>query len=119
MFQRALQGYEKTLGFGQPDTMTVVQNWGCVSSQNKLTETEGLYQRALQTCEKILGPEQGTTVSVIRSLGLVYQAQDKPTEAEVLYQRALKTLDALAGVKKQASKGKVDFGYRRKIGRPI
>jgi Tfp pilus assembly protein PilF len=49
MYQRALQGFEKTLGLEHTSTLQIVNNLGNLFvDQGKLGEAEQMYQRALQ-----------------------------------------------------------------------
>ncbi|KIW32510.1 uncharacterized protein PV07_04047 [Cladophialophora immunda] len=62
IYERALQGYEKTLGPEHTSTLDIVHNLGLLySNQGKLKEAEEMYERALQGCEKALGPEHTPT----------------------------------------------------------
>jgi tetratricopeptide (TPR) repeat protein len=66
MYQRALQGFEKTLGLDHTSTLDTVNNLGNLySDQGKLVEAEQMYQRALQGYEKALGPDHTSTIDSI------------------------------------------------------
>ncbi|PLB41701.1 Pfs, NB-ARC and TPR domain protein [Aspergillus candidus] len=119
MYQRALAGYEQTLGPDHTSTLLTVNNLGLLySDQGKLKEAEMMYQRALAGCEQALGPDHTSTLHTLKdaevmyqralvgceqaldpdhtfildtvhNLGNLYQHQGKLKKAEVMYQRAL------------------------------
>jgi tetratricopeptide (TPR) repeat protein len=99
MYQRALAGYEKTLGADHTLTLGTVNNIGLLyADQGKLQEAEQMYQRALAGYKKALGADHTSTLYTVNNLGLLYADQGKLQEAEQMYQRALadseKTLGA-------------------------
>ncbi|KAK3334836.1 hypothetical protein B0H65DRAFT_436208 [Neurospora tetraspora] len=90
MYQRALEGKEKTLGPDHTSTLSTVNNLGNLySDQGRLKEAETMYQRALEGKEKALGPDHTSTLGTVYNLGLLYSDQGRLKEAEVMYQRAL------------------------------
>ena len=58
MYQRALKGYEKTLGSDHTSTFnTAIKLANLYQDQGKLTECEEMYERSLKGYEKALGPD--------------------------------------------------------------
>jgi tetratricopeptide (TPR) repeat protein len=89
-YQRALRGFEKTLGSDHMATLTTINNLGNLyQSQGMLKEAEEMYQRALAGKEKALGPNHTSTLDTANNVGLLYQNQGKLKVAEEMYQRAL------------------------------
>jgi tetratricopeptide (TPR) repeat protein len=63
MYERALQGREKTLGTEHTSTLQTVDNLGVLyQNQGKLAEAEQMFERALQGREKALGAEHASTL---------------------------------------------------------
>ena len=90
MYQRALEGYEKTLRRDHISTLNTVNNLGTLyADQGKLGEVEKMYQRALEGYEKALGWDHTSTLNTVNNLGALYADQGKQSEAEKLYQQAL------------------------------
>jgi tetratricopeptide (TPR) repeat protein len=90
MYQRALDGYEKTWGPEHASTLNTVNNLGTLyHNQGKLAEAEAMYQRALDGFEKAWGPDHTSTLNTVNNLGNLYRNQGKLAEAEAMYQRAL------------------------------
>jgi tetratricopeptide (TPR) repeat protein len=90
MYQRALAGYEKSLGPDHTLTLNTVNNLGLLySDQGKLDEAETMYKRALAGYEKALGPDHTSTLDTVNNLGTLYSAQGKLDKAETMYKRAL------------------------------
>ncbi len=57
MYQRALQGKEKALGWDHKSTLSTVNNLGALYvDQGRLEEAEAMYQRALSGFQAALGP---------------------------------------------------------------
>eukprot|EP00808_Paulinella_micropora_P014366 g1766.t1 len=97
LYRRALQGREKTLGAGHPDTLISVNNLGVfLKQQGKLAEAELLHRRTLQE-EKTLGAEHPSTLASVNNLGVLLYQQGKLAEAEVLYRRALQGRETTLG----------------------
>jgi tetratricopeptide (TPR) repeat protein len=90
LYQRALAGYEKTLGLEHTTTLDTVNNLGTLyRKQGKQVEAETLYQRALAGKEKALGLEHTSTLKTVNNLGVLYKKQGKLVKAEDIYQRVL------------------------------
>ncbi|KAH8821335.1 hypothetical protein F5884DRAFT_816866 [Xylogone sp. PMI_703] len=90
MYQRALQGRERSLGPDHASTLNTVNNLGLVyADQGKLDEAEKMYQRALQGRKRTLGPDHASTLNTVNNLGRLYKMQNKLDEAEKMHQRAL------------------------------
>ncbi|KAL8942220.1 MAG: hypothetical protein Q9211_001487, partial [Gyalolechia sp. 1 TL-2023] len=86
MYQRALDGREKELGY---DT-EIVNNLGCLyADQGKHAEAEKMYQRALDGYERAWDPNHSYIANTDNNLGCLYTDQGKYTEAENMFQRAL------------------------------
>ncbi|KAN0067763.1 hypothetical protein V8E54_014010 [Elaphomyces granulatus] len=91
MYQRALQGYEKTLGPDHTSTLHTVNNLGALyADQGKLDEAEKMYQRALQGYEEAWGPDHTSTLDTVNNLGNLIRLLGKLNEAAKMYQRALR-----------------------------
>ena len=99
MYQRALQGFEKSRGLDHILTLSTVNNLGALyADQGKLNEAEKMYQRALQGKEKAWGPDHTSTLSTVNNLGSLYKSQGKLDEAEKMYQRALQGKEKARGL---------------------
>ncbi|KAJ5110529.1 FAD-binding monooxygenase [Penicillium argentinense] len=69
MYQRALAGYEKTLGPDHPSTLASVSNLGLVlDSQGKYEEAEAMHRRALEGYKEVLGREHPDTLTSVDNL---------------------------------------------------
>ncbi len=91
MYNRVVQGYEKTLGPDHALTLNTVNNLGTVYQlQFKLDKAEKMYQRALEGKKKVFGLGHESTLSTINNLGTIYADQGKVDEAEKMYQQALR-----------------------------
>jgi tetratricopeptide (TPR) repeat protein len=89
MYQRALQGWEKSLGPDHASTITTVNSLGNLHiRQSKLDEAEKMFQRALQNLEITQGPDDISTLSTVNNLGNLYMHKGKLDKAEKMYQRA-------------------------------
>jgi tetratricopeptide (TPR) repeat protein len=98
MYQRALQGYEKTLGPDHTSTLQTVSNLGILYKyQGKLDDAETTFQRALQGREKTLGPSHTSTLATVNSLGDLYRLQGKLGEAEKMFRRAIQGREKALG----------------------
>lgn len=96
MYQRALAGYEKTLGPNHTSTRDTVNKLGLVyADQAKLEEAERMYQRALEGYEEVLGREHPDTLTTVNHLGSVLSDQGKYEEAEAMHRRALEAREKL------------------------
>ncbi|RYO76931.1 hypothetical protein DL762_009601 [Monosporascus cannonballus] len=92
MYQRALQGFEKTLGPHHTSTLDTVHNLGNLyadqvnnlgilySDQGKPKEAEEMFQRAVQGYNAILGPNHHKTQRVLRNLQSLGQVEVEPQE---------------------------------------
>ncbi|KAL7918832.1 hypothetical protein ACQKWADRAFT_227998 [Trichoderma austrokoningii] len=98
MYNRALEGKEKTLGRHHTSTLDTVNNLGNLySNQGKLREAEAMYNRALEGKEKTLGRDHTSTLNTVGNLGLLYSDQGKLREAEAMYNRALEGYEKTLG----------------------
>jgi tetratricopeptide (TPR) repeat protein len=69
MYQRALAGYEKTLGPEHRATLKMVKNLSTLyADQGKVMEAETMYVRALQGYENAVGASYPRTRVIARSL---------------------------------------------------
>ncbi|KAL6362010.1 hypothetical protein LRP88_05493 [Fusarium phalaenopsidis] len=90
MYERALQGYEKTWGPEHTSTLDIVNNLAILyKDQGRLKEAEAMYERALQGYEKTWGPEHTSTLDTVNNLAILYKDQGRLKEAEAMYERAL------------------------------
>jgi tetratricopeptide (TPR) repeat protein len=104
MYQRALQGKEKSLGAEHILTLDTVHNLGRLYlDHDKLVEAEQMCRRALQGREKALGAEHKSTLDTVHNLGWLYEKQGKPTEAEQIYQQALQRSEKVLGAKHRST----------------
>jgi tetratricopeptide (TPR) repeat protein len=89
-YQRALDGFEKTLGQDHPSTLDSINNMGLVlSNQGQYGKALEWYQRALDGCEKTLGKDDPSTLDTVHNIGLVFFHQGEYGKALEWYQRAL------------------------------
>jgi len=99
MFQKVLQGEEKTLGLEHILTLDTILSLGLLyADQSKFLEAEQMYAKALQGYEKVLSPENLSTLSTINNLGSLYIKQGKFAEAEQMYKRALQSKEKTLGL---------------------
>ena len=90
LYQRALDGYEKTLGNDHPNTLNTVNHIaGVYDSQGEYPKALQWYQRALDGYEKTLGNDHPDTLNTIYNMAGVYDSQGVYSRALVWYQRAL------------------------------
>ncbi|KAL9103273.1 MAG: hypothetical protein Q9163_001675 [Psora crenata] len=98
IYQRALQGYEKTLGPDHISTLGTVNNLGVLYTDlGRLDEAEIMCQRALQGREQALGPDHILTLDTVHNLGNLYRDLGRLDEAEIMYQRALQGYEKVLG----------------------
>ncbi|KAH6881067.1 hypothetical protein B0T10DRAFT_609259 [Thelonectria olida] len=98
MYERALEGYKKTLGPDHTSTLDTVNNLGLLySDQGKFKEAEEMYERALEGYETALGRDHTSTLNTVGNLGLLYSDQGKFEEAEEMYERALEGYETALG----------------------
>ncbi|KAH0551387.1 hypothetical protein GP486_007398 [Trichoglossum hirsutum] len=98
MYQRALTGFEKTLGPIHESTLNAVGNLGILHmAQGRLEDAEVMYQRALTGFEKTLGSTYESTLITVGNLGIIYEAQGRLEDAEAMYQRALAGFEKALG----------------------
>jgi tetratricopeptide (TPR) repeat protein len=98
IYERALQGCEKTLGTEHCEhtlTLDIVNNLGILyKDQGKLALAEQMYERALRGYET-LGKEHISTLETVNNLGILYKNQGKLALAEQMYERALRGYETL------------------------
>ncbi|PSN58929.1 TPR-like protein [Corynespora cassiicola Philippines] len=100
MYNRALQGYEETLGPKHTSTLDTVNNLGLLyTNQGRLDKAEAMYNRALRGYEEALGPKHISTLDTVHNLGLLYTNQERLDEAETMYNRALQGYEEALGPK--------------------
>jgi tetratricopeptide (TPR) repeat protein len=98
MFERALEGYEKTWGQEHTSALNSVNNLGNLyGSQDRFQEAEPLFIRAIEGYEKTWGREHTSTLNAINNLGTLYQSKDRPQEAHALFKRALEGYEVALG----------------------
>ncbi|KAI1325812.1 hypothetical protein F5Y16DRAFT_422491 [Xylariaceae sp. FL0255] len=108
MYQRALRGFEKTLGPTHTLALDTVHNLGLLySDQENLKQAEEMYQWALRGYEKALRPNHMSTLGIIGSLGNLYSKQGKMKEAEEMYQRVLQGFEKALGPNHTSTLGTV------------
>ncbi|KAF6788476.1 glycosyl hydrolase family 20 [Colletotrichum musicola] len=82
MYERALQGKEKTWGPDHTSTLSTVNNLGNLyKAQGRLKEAEAMYERALQGYEKALESDTLRTyvpaLNTLNNLGLFLQRKSQ------------------------------------------
>jgi tetratricopeptide (TPR) repeat protein len=85
-YQRALDGYKRTLGKDYPSTLDPVSNVDIVfDRQGGHGKALEWYQRALDSHERTLGKDHSSTLSTINTMGLILRSQGKYGKALGLY----------------------------------
>jgi tetratricopeptide (TPR) repeat protein len=98
MYNRALSGYEKTLGPDHNSTLDIINNLGLLySDQGRLDDAEKAYNRALAGLEKALGSDHLSTLNTVNNLGILYKNQGRLDDAERMYSRALARMENALG----------------------
>jgi tetratricopeptide (TPR) repeat protein len=98
MYQRALEGFKRTLGSEHLSTLQTVYNLGILyRDQGRLKEAESMSQRAMEGFEEALGREHTSTLSTVGNLGILYYNQGRLADAESMYQRALSGIWSVLG----------------------
>jgi tetratricopeptide (TPR) repeat protein len=93
MYQRALNGYEKTLGRNHASTLNAVNNLGNVYfEQDKLKEAEGMYRHVESS-----GKPNLEALQAVGNLGVILERQGKLDEAKEIYLQELKGIEELLG----------------------
>ncbi|KAH0566263.1 hypothetical protein GP486_000338 [Trichoglossum hirsutum] len=94
----SVEARESVLGRQHPDTLTSVNNLGCVlERQGKYEEAEAMHRRALEAREKVLGREHPDTLTSVNNLGWVLGEQGKHEEAEAMHRRDLEESEKVLG----------------------
>jgi tetratricopeptide (TPR) repeat protein len=89
-YQRALDGYENTLGKDHPNALDTVHNMGLVFfDQGEYGKALEWYQRALDGRENTLGKDHPFTFNTILNMGSIFSNQGEYGKALEWYQRAL------------------------------
>jgi tetratricopeptide (TPR) repeat protein len=98
LYERTLQGKEKSLGADHTSTLDTVNNLGNLyKNQGRLAEAEQMYNRALQGKDKALGTDHTSMLTIVNNLGSLYKAQGRLAEAEQMYERALRGYEKAIG----------------------
>ena len=73
MYQRALEGKEKSWGSEYTPTLDTVNNLGNLyANQGKMAEAEAMFRRALEGKEKKWGPDHTSTLATVKkNLGVL------------------------------------------------
>ncbi|XEU97663.1 hypothetical protein FSHL1_002949 [Fusarium sambucinum] len=96
MYERSLQGNEKTLGPMHTLTLGTVHDLGLTYEKlGEFKEAEAMHKRALQGYEEALDPKKVS--NTMNSLALLYFKQDRFAEAEVMYEQTLKRYETSLG----------------------
>ena len=89
-YQLALDGQEKILGKGHPDTLGTVQNIAIVFwNKGEYDKALKWYQRALDGKEKVLGKDHIDTLLTVQNMAIVFWNKGEYDKALEWYQRAL------------------------------
>ena len=89
-YQLALDGQEKILGKGHPDTLGTVQNIAIVFwNKGEYDKALEWYQRALDGKEKVLGKHHIDTLLTVQNMAIVFWIKGEYGKALEWYQRAL------------------------------
>lgn len=98
MFERALRGYEETLGPEHKSTLNIVGNLGLLYvKQGRLSDAESIYERVLQGMENGLGRGDTSTLNTVHNLGILYELQGQLSDAEATYERAFRGFEKALG----------------------
>jgi tetratricopeptide (TPR) repeat protein len=102
IYERALRGYEKTLGLERASTLETVNNLGILyQNQGRLSEAEKAYERVLQGYEKSLDHERANTyipaLNTVENFAILYAKTGRIDKAKDMYLRALNGLEAVFG----------------------
>ena len=91
MYDRALRGYEKSLGPDHTKTRNTVHNIAVLlKTQGKYDEADAMYVRALRGKEKALGPDHPDTLAMVNNLGALLYEHGENDTAQAMYDRALR-----------------------------
>jgi tetratricopeptide (TPR) repeat protein len=97
-YQRALDGYEKTLGKDNPSTLRTFHNMAIVfDNQGEYDKALGWYQRALDGYEKTLGKDHLSTLDTVHGMAILFDTQGECDKALGWYQRALDGFEKTLG----------------------
>ena len=89
-YQRALDGYEKTLGKDHSSTLRTVNNMAIVfRGQGDHDKALVWHQRALYGYEKTLGKDHLDTLNTVHNMAFVFERKGEYDKALVWYRRAL------------------------------
>jgi tetratricopeptide (TPR) repeat protein len=84
-YQRALDGFEKTLGKDHPSTLSTVHNMGSVfDHQGEYGKALEWYQRALDGRLKIYGEDHPSTRRTARNLASVHEREQNVSQDNLL-----------------------------------
>jgi tetratricopeptide (TPR) repeat protein len=109
MYERALQGREKTVGAEHLSTLDTVNNLGALyEDQGLLDKSEAMYERALQGREKALGAEHTSTLNIVNNLCVLYRKQGRLDKAEAMCERALQGKEKALGAEHLSTLETVD-----------
>jgi tetratricopeptide (TPR) repeat protein len=83
MYERALAGSEKALGFKHASTLHTIYSIGNLyADQGRLAEAALMYERALAGHEKSLAPNHTSTLRTADALAIMYHNQGLPQQRE-------------------------------------
>ncbi|KAI0845106.1 TPR-like protein [Daldinia vernicosa] len=98
-YQQAAEGLGKILGQGHPDTLSAMDELGCIfQDQAKDTEAEETFQKVLKEEQRVYGPEHSYTLITMRSLGRTLYNQKKYAEAQEIFQREVQGRQKIHGL---------------------
>lgn len=101
MYERALQGKEKTLRVEYTSTLDIVNNLGSLyRDQGKLEKAEEMYGRALQGYKKALGVDFETYIPACNTMwgiAVLAERQANLSKAKLFYSKALHGYTAVVG----------------------
>jgi tetratricopeptide (TPR) repeat protein len=96
--RRALEGYEKSLGEGHPDTLrTVCRLVDVLNIKQDYDAAEILARRALEGYENTFGIEHPDTLLVLSNSSVILESSENYEGAEFMYRRILKTRTNMLG----------------------
>ncbi|MBL8152191.1 MAG: tetratricopeptide repeat protein, partial [Blastocatellia bacterium] len=90
LYVRALEIFEKILGYSNAQTLSTLNNLAALyKDKSDYEKAETLYKKVLTTYEKTLPPSHPQTAMVLNDLGILYLEKGNYKESEIFLQRGL------------------------------
>ncbi|OQD65821.1 hypothetical protein PENPOL_c005G06713 [Penicillium polonicum] len=110
IFERSVEGREKTLGPDHEDTLSSVQWLGnSLGQQDRWEEAERMFYRTYKGRTKVLGPDHPHTLHSAQCLGVALSKQRQYTDAETVLRGTLQRQEMVLGHDHE------DYIYSRKL----